>query len=366
MLKAADAAKTGGFSPIYMTASKHGGTTMRICLSSHGGRVYARLVMIVMSFVIPSSVVAQNHDATWTDPDGGARSAFTDWVAPINLGLVVNTAVNDQRPTISRDGLSLYFGSNRAGSIGTTEGSDLYVSKRPARDLPWGPPVKIEALSSIGDDNAPTFSPNAHWVILGSDRPGGCGGIDLWIAYRRNIHDDFNWDTPTNLGCVVNSPDNDDGPTLFINPWNDWVTLYFTSTRPGGFGDFDIWRTDAAGPLNRRVHFGIPQEEPELSSAGRDTRTTIRRDGLEMYITSNREGSVPAANGVPSLDIWVATRASVWHPWNTPVNAASLNTPANDGAPSLSWNGRTLYYDSTRPGGLGGRDLTVTARTRAE
>jgi OOP family OmpA-OmpF porin len=83
-----------------------------------------------------------------------------------------------------------------------------------------------------------------------------------------------------------------------------------------------------------------------------------------MYITSTRDGSVPAANGVPSLDIWVATRASVWHPWNTPVNASSLNTSANDGAPSLSWNGRTLYFDSTRPGGLGGRDLMVTARSR--
>ena len=229
---------------------------MRTGLSSLGVRSYVRLVTMVLSLGIPTAVATQEHVPMRTAPDpSSARSAFSAWVAPINLGPVVNTAVNDQRPTISREGLSLYFGSNRPGSIGTTEASDLYVSQRPARDLPWGPAVKVEALSSVGDDNAPTFSPDGHWVILGSDRPGGCGGTDLWIAHRRNTHDDFNWDTPTNLGCSVNSAQNDDGPTLFINAWNDSVTLYFTSTRPGGFGDFDIWRSDAASWYDPKRQF---------------------------------------------------------------------------------------------------------------
>jgi WD40-like Beta Propeller Repeat len=316
-----------------------------------------RVAMIVMSLVVlatvPRFAAATGHE------DMGP---FTDWIAPINLGPVVNTPQNDQRGTISRDGLSLYFGSNRPGSVGTTEGSDLYVSQRPARDLPWGPPRKVEPLSSVGDDNAPSFSPNGHWVIFGSDRPGGCGAVDLWIAYRRDVDDDFGWDTPTNLGCGVNSTANDDGPTIFVNPSDERVTLYFTSNRPGGLGDFDIWRAEASGRLNRRTAFEPPQLEAALSSPRRDTRTTIRRDGLEMYITSNRDGSVPDATGAPSLDIWVATRDHLWDPWSAPTNVASVNTPANDGAPSLSWNGRTLYFDSTRPGGFGARDLMVTAR----
>ena len=292
---------------------------------------------------------------------------FSDWGPPINLGSVVNTSSLDQRPTISGDGLSLYFGSNRPGSVGTTEGSDLYVSQRPAIDLPWGPPRKVEALSSVGDDNAPTFSPNGHWVILGSDRPGGCGQGDLWIAYRRDVHDDFAWEAPTNLGCSINSAANDDGPTLFVDGWGRRVTLYFTSDRAGGFGDFDIWRVDAAGSFNRHTpaRFGTPTHEGELSSARRDTRTTIRRDGLQMYITSNREGSVADAAGAPSLDIWVATRTDPWAAWRPPVNVAAINTPANDGAPSLSRDGRTLYFDSTKPGGFGGRDLQVTWRRQA-
>jgi hypothetical protein len=328
-------------------------------IRSFTGRACLVVVAMSMSFGLPLSA---RHSSGESGTDRGEAATFTDWGAPINLGPVLNTSVNDQRATISGDGLSLYFGSTRPGSVGTIEGSDLYVSQRPAQDLPWGPPRKVDALNSAGDDNAPAFSPNGHWVVIGSDRPGGCGGGDLWISYRRDVHDDFGWEPPVNLGCSVNSSVNDDGPTLFVNPWTRRVTLYFTSTRAGGFGDFDIWRSDANGPLNRRTRFTTPEHEADLSSARRDTRTTIRRDGLEMFITSTREGSVPDATGQPSLDIWVATRSHVWAAWDPPVNVASLNTPAADGAPSLSRNGRTLYFDSTRPGGFGGRDLQVTSR----
>src|SRR5262245_40596552 len=100
--------------------------------------------------------------------------SFGPWGTPVNLGDVVNTPYLDQRPTLSKDGLSLYFGSNRPGSVGTLEGSDLYVSQRASVNDPWGPPAKVEALSSAWDDNAPTFSPDGHWVYFGSDRPVSC------------------------------------------------------------------------------------------------------------------------------------------------------------------------------------------------
>src|SRR5262249_60110981 len=55
-------------------------------------------------------------------------ASFGDWGNVTNLGNIVNTPYLDQRGTISKDGLSLYFGSNRPGSVGTVEGSDLYVT----------------------------------------------------------------------------------------------------------------------------------------------------------------------------------------------------------------------------------------------
>src|SRR5262245_56338213 len=81
-------------------------------------------------------------------------SGFGPWGPTVNLATTVNSPSHDQRPTISKDGLSLYFGSNRPGSAGTMEGSDLYVSQRASVNDPWGAPRKVEALSSAQDDNA--------------------------------------------------------------------------------------------------------------------------------------------------------------------------------------------------------------------
>ena len=290
------------------------------------------------------------------------RSLPSTWSTPINLGSLVNTSQLDQRCTISKDGLSLYFGSNRPGAVGTTEGSDLYVTQRATVNDPWGSPQKVTALCSAGDDNAPTFSPDGHWVYFGSDRPGGSGGMDIWAAHRQDKDDDFGWDTPVNLGPILNSPQNDDGPTYFEDETGA-VSLYFNSQRPGGQGDYDIYVSQATG--DDHLSFGPATNVTEINSPRRDTRTTISRDGLELFITSNRVGSVPDATNAPSLDIWVSTRASTADPWGTPVNVgAPINTSANDGAPSLSFDGLTLYFDSTRSNGLGMRDLYVTTRAK--
>jgi WD40-like Beta Propeller Repeat len=292
------------------------------------------------------------------------RSLPSIWSPPVNLGPVVNTQQLDQRCTISKDGLSLFFGSNRPGSVGTIEGSDLYVTQRASLNDPWGTPQKVEALSSNWDDNAPTFSPDGHWVYFGSDREHGSGGYDIWAAHRQDKDDDFGWETPVNLGPVVNSSVHDDGPTYFEDE-NGEVSLYFTSLRDGGQGDYDIYVSHATA--DDHLSFGPATNVAELNSLRRDTRTSISRDGLEFFLTSTRVGSVPDALGAPSLDIWVATRASTADPWGTPVNlGAPVNTPANDGAPSLSFDGLTLYFDSTRSGsgGQGMRDLYVTTRSK--
>jgi len=80
---------------------------------------------------------------------------------------------------------------------------------------------------------------------------------------------------------------------------------------------------------------------------------------------SNRVGSVPDAEGRPSLDIWVATRASTSATWSIPVNLGPpINMPALDGGPCLSFDGEELFFDSNRPGGAGSRDLYSAHRSR--
>ena len=284
---------------------------------------------------------------------------FTDWLTFENLGPTVNTTVSDHRPTISKDGLSLYFGSNRAGGFGgTVEGTDLWVTQRDSVDSPWGAPQNLGGvINTPYDENAPSFSTDGHWMYFGSSRPGGCGNFDLYVSHRHNNKDDFGWEPPIHLGCGINSASDDDGATFFSDDDGTGENyLYFASNRPGGPGDFDIYVARLAGDYTT---FDAPALVPELNSPNRDTRTSIRKDGLEIFLTSTRPG------GQGGLDIWVSTRASTLDPWSTPVNLpAPINTSANDGAPGLSRDGTTMYFDSTRAGGLGGRDLVVSTRKK--
>jgi hypothetical protein len=101
----------------------------------------------------------------------------------------------------------------------------------------------------------------------------------------------------------------------------------------------------------------------ELNSEVDDTRPAVRRDGLEFFVSSARVGSVPSGT-VPSGDIWVATRSSAAASWSMPINLASVNTSATEGAPALSEDGTTLVFNSNRPGGQGGLDLWMTTRKK--
>jgi hypothetical protein len=106
--------------------------------------------------------------------------------------------------------------------------------------------------------------------------------------------------------------------------------------------------------------FGPASLVREIDTIFRETRSAIRRDGLEIIFSSNRPGSLGP------IDLWVSTRESTDDPWSEPVplgfpvNIAGFQTRS----PGLSADGTTLYLGSDRPGGFGGVDLYVSTRTR--
>src|SRR5262245_60485275 len=71
-----------------------------------------------------------------------AGGNFSEWGPPVNLGSVVNSTAADQHPAVSKDGLSLYFTSSRPGGQG---GLDLWVAQRADEDPPWTTPVNLGA-----------------------------------------------------------------------------------------------------------------------------------------------------------------------------------------------------------------------------
>ena len=170
---------------------------------------------------------------------------YSDWSTPENLGSVVNSGSNDQHPAISPDGLSLYFHSDRTGNIdGSVAGtSDIWVAHRTSAASPWGAPINLGPIvNSTTNDTAPYLSPDGKSLYFGSDRTGGCGLRDIWVSHRTDVAVDLGaggWESPTNLGCTINSAQNDDGPNVFVNPVNGQTTLYHYSNpaeRPRGLG----------------------------------------------------------------------------------------------------------------------------------
>jgi len=129
--------------------------------------------------------------------------------------------------------------------------------------------------------------------------------------------------------------------------------LFFNSNRTGGPGGTDIY-VSARRPDGS---FGAAELVEELSSPFQDLRAVVRSDGLETFLFSDRPGTLG------DYDLWVSTRNSVSDPWTPPVN---LGAPVNGVRPDqqawLASDRRTLYFASSRPGGIGGLDLYVTTR----
>lgn len=306
-----------------------------------------------------------------------AQPQYGPWSAPVNLGPVINSSLNENHPAISKNDLSLFITSSRPGGVNGAnllQFEEIWVSQRATPDADWGPPANLgPAINSIGaNTGSPTFTPDGHTMYFHSNRPGPCGLADIYVAHRHDKGDDFGWEPAADLGCVVNGHFNDNGPTYFEDETTGITTLYFTSTRPGGPGDFDIYASTRVGDDGT---FGPPVLVPELSSPYRDTRTAIRRDGLEIFLSSGRPGDDVVGHSAGSEDLWVSTRATTSDVWSPPVNlnlvnqqlgGPAINGPAFDGAPALSFDGTTLYFFSERPGGFGKRDLYVTTRARLD
>jgi WD40-like Beta Propeller Repeat len=307
----------------------------------------------------------------------GDEQKFSAWSTPVNLGTLVNSPFYDACPTISKNGLSLYFRSNRPGFQGSQANFDIWVAQRDSLEDLWKAPVNLgPTINSEYHEFCTTFSPDGHWMVFVTMRPlsaGGCGGQDLWISHRQNKRDDLGWETPRSLGCIVNSAAPENGPAWFEDEATGRTLLYYSSGRPGGPGALDIYVTETVN--DQKDNFGPPSLVAELSTSYADYQPVLSRDGLELFFASDRPGSLAAScppvcsppypPGTLSVDIWVTQRDTVEGPWSPPVNLGSeVNSTYWDFHPTLSFDKTTLIFASERGGAaVGWGDLWVSTRT---
>jgi outer membrane protein OmpA-like peptidoglycan-associated protein len=195
--------------------------------------------------------------------------------------------------TISIDNKHLYFAMMRQEG-GAQPNCDLYVSDFANGE--WGPIRKLSNLVNhpVYWDSQPTIAADGNTLYFASDRPGGIGGIDLYMTTRdpkTGI-----WSAPKNLGPKINTPG--DEKTPFIH--SDSETLYFSSTGHFGFGGYDIYfvRKDDKGEWLEPENIGSP-----INGYTDDTGFFVSTDTKYGYFFSFDEGKV-RGRGIGRYDLY--------------------------------------------------------------
>ena len=283
--------------------------------------------------------------------------AFSDWTAAQHLPPPINSRFDDQAAVLSKDEKTLYFTSNRTGSVGDSE--DIWVSTRKSINSPWRTPVNVgPTINTPAMERVRSITADGRVLLFQSDRAYGLGSTDIWAVARKHPNDDFDWGEPVNLGAVINTSSTELAANYLFADAGRVNKLFFSSTKPGGFGGPDIYES-TIGILG----FEQPANIVELNSPSIETCFWVRDDGLEILFSSNR----PDLNlDINAHNIWVATRDSVYQSWSAPVMLGpAVNVPNyQDVNPALSFDGRTMMMASRRPGGIGPGTFDIYMTTR--
>jgi OOP family OmpA-OmpF porin len=242
----------------------------------------------------------------------------------------------DSCPAFTKDGLSLYFVSYDP-TVAPSLKRDLYVSQRASLDEPWGPPKKLgnNINTNADEERCPYVTPDGRRLLFVRST---ATGDDFYMSIRRDKKDDFGWGDPVIKGALSSSGMETAGWGFEGEDCD--LTFYFGSSRSNA--QMDIYQTT----MDSDGNFTTPVPVIELNDPGAiDYFPVVRKDGLEIYFTSNRTG------GLGGQDTWVSTRNSTSEKWSPPVNLGSaINSTANEWRSALTWDGMNMVFASNITG----------------
>lgn len=170
------------------------------------------------------------------------RSSPTeDFGTPVNVGSMVNSEGRDQMPHLSSDGLILYFNRELVPQEEST--MRLFTSMRSTTTSPWEPAVVMPGEINNDFARSPSLTADGLTIFFVSNRAGGFGGFDIWAATRSSVSQP--WSAPVNLGPNVNTAAEE--YEVFFSKSDQ--TLYFSRMVGAGIGsNFDIFFARAMTP----------------------------------------------------------------------------------------------------------------------
>lgn len=205
-----------------------------------------------------------------------SRFESGEWTPMKNAGSPLNTPDNEGAQSISANGnLMVYTVCNRKGIIGRC---DIYYAEKEGEE--WSQPQNMGTpVNTASKETQPSLSADGRTLYFASDRPGGRGGLDIWMS---KINDDGTWQKPVNLGDSINTPGDEMSP--FIH--HDNQTLYFSSDNPIGMGGFDLFmaRRDNTGNFSQVQNLGYP-----INTSGDEIGLIVNASGNMAYYASTRD-----------------------------------------------------------------------------
>ena len=206
-------------------------------------------------------------------PDGGGRCDLyictrhgDRWTQPRNMGPAINTAAWESQPSLSYDGRTLYFVSDRRDGQG---GTDIWAST--LKDGLWTKPRNLgPAVNTAGDESSPFIHFDNRTLYFASTGHVGLGGSDLFLCRRQ---DDGAWGAPENLGYPINTAG--DESNLIVSA--DGATAYFSSDKMGGAGRQDIYSFPLPPPLQPAA---VAYQEPADTLASLKVGESVALDNI--------------------------------------------------------------------------------------
>jgi OmpA-OmpF porin, OOP family len=179
------------------------------------------------------------------------------WSHPVSISDKINTPMDEGAPTMSADGRALVFAAcNRPDALG---GCDLYISYKEGDQ--WSEPVNMgREINSTAWDSEPSISADGRTIYFSSERPGGQGRMDIWYS---KLVENGSWSKAQNMGAGINTKGDEVAP--FIHASGN--TLYFSSNNLPGMGGYDVFCSKKIGkewsvpknigyPINTQDHEG--------------------------------------------------------------------------------------------------------------
>lgn len=289
-----------------------------------GSRAWRGVASIVgVSALLAASVFPVAADSA-SSGQWGTPAAVTE----------VNSAAADGCPIESPNGKQLFIASSRQpGGFGK---NDIWVAERQTKHQPFGPMQNLGAAINTADHEFCPTPLGDGWLLFVSDRPA-CGATPgmtppVGDIYLTRQLPDGTFIAPQHLGCAAdgtgpNLAGGEFGPSLRTT--GGVTYLYFSST--GANGNHDIYRSRVNGDGS----FAAPEPVTELNSAAIDQMPNVSADGTEVVFASSRGGN---------MDIWTATFDTTTGLWSTPVPVSAVNTAEPESRPSLSSDGKRLYF----------------------